>query len=206
MKLETIYNNLVDCINNPSELQILADKIKQAIRLETCYKTSTKKRVNAIKRCASKWNDRPALTGYGICDNYKVVTDSYHLIAIYQEDMPLKLVTNDINEAEKVGKENCINAVYPNLKSIIDFDTSNYNTIEIDYDDIETYYKINKKDAENKPYELNGKYYNIKYLKDIIDVLGTDITVYQSCDDEYRPLYLVNDKNEIGLVLGIKKY
>lgn len=205
MKLETIYNNLVDCIDNPSELQILADKIKQAIRLETCYKTSAKKRVNAIKRCASKWNDRPALTGYGICDNYKVVTDSYHLIAIYQENMPLKLVTNDINEAEKVGKENCINAVYPDVKRIINFDTSNYNTIEIDYDDIESYYKINKKDAENKPYELNGKYYNIKYLKNVIDVLGTDITVYQS-EDTYKPLYLVNDKNEVGLVLGIKKY
>ena len=32
-------------------------------------------------------DNRPALTGYGIFKDYKVVTDSYHLIAIKEDNM-----------------------------------------------------------------------------------------------------------------------
>lgn len=208
MKLETIYNDLVEIMNNEydfSKMIKLKDKLEQAIREETCYKTTSKTRVNAIKRVASKWNDRPALTGYGIYKDYKCVTDSYHLIAIHEENMPLKLVTIDKELADKVGHENCINADYPNMEHIINFDKQYYDEITLDYDDVMQYYKLHKKNAENEPYEINGKYYNIIYLKNVIDVLGTDLTVYQS-KDYFRPMYLMNKDNELGLILGIRKF
>jgi len=208
MKLETIYNDLVDIMNNDMDFMKaikLKDKLEQAIREETCYKTTSKTRVNAIKRIASKYNDRPALTGYGIYKDYKCITDSYHLVAIHEENVPLKLVTTDKELADKVGKENCIYGTYPNMEHIINFDKQYYNEITLDYDDIMQYYKLHRKNAENEPYEINGQYYNIIFLKNVIDVLGTDLTIYQS-DDYYRPMYLVNKDNELGLVLGIRKY
>lgn len=208
MKLETIYNDLVDIMNNEydfSKMIKLKDKLEQAIRENTCYKTTSKTRVNAIKRVASKWNDRPALTGYGIYEDYKCVTDSYHLIAIHEENMPLKLVTTDKELADKVGHENCINGTYPNMEHIINFDKQYYNEITLDYDDIMQYYKLHRKNAKEEPYEINGQYYNITYLKNVIDVLGTDLTIYQP--KEYtRPMYLVNKDNELGLVLGVRIY
>lgn len=208
MKLETIYNDLVDIMNNDMNFEKalkLKEKLEKVIREETCYKTTSKTRVNAIKRVASKIEDRPALNGYGIYKDYKVITDSYHLVAIHEENMPLKLVTIDKELADKVGKENCIYADYPNMEHIINFDKQYYDEITLDYDDVMQYYKLHKKNAENEPYEINGKYYNIIYLKNVIDVLGTDLIVYQS-KDYARPMYLVNKANEIGLVLGIRKY
>ena len=208
MKLETIYNDLVDIMSNEydfSKMIKLKDKLEQAIRENTCYKTTSKTRVNAIKRVASKIEDRPVLTGYGIYKDYKCVTDSYHLIAIHEENMPLKLVTTDKELADKVGHENCINGIYPNMEHVINFDKQYYDEITLDYDDIMQYYKLHKKNAENEPYEINGKYYNIIYLKNVIDVLGTDLTIYQS-KDYFRPMYLMNKDNELGLILGIRKF
>ena len=208
MKLETIYNDLVDIMNNDMDFDKtlkLKEKLEQAIREETCYKTTNKTRVNAIKRVASKLEFRPALTGYGIYKDYKCITDSYHLVAIHEENIPLKLVTTDKELADKVGRENCINATYPNMEHIINFDKQYYNEITLDYDDIMQYYKLHRKNAKEEPYEINGQYYNIIFLKNVIDVLGTDLTIYQS-KDYFRPMYLVNKDNEIGLVLGIRKY
>ena len=208
MKLETIYNDLVEIMNNDMDFMKaikLKDKLEQAIREETCYKTTSKTRVNAIKRIASKSEVRPVLTGYGIYKDYKCITDSYHLVAIHEENIPLKLVTTDKELKDKLGKENCIYATYPNMEHIINFDKQYYNEITLDYDDIMQYYKLHKKNAENEPYEINGQYYNIIYLKNVIDVLGTDLTIYQS-KDYFRPMYLMNKDNELGLVLGIRKH
>lgn len=208
MKLETIYNDLVDIMNNDMNFEKalkLKEKLEKVIREETCYKTTSKTRVNAIKRIASKSKVRPALTGYGIYADYKCVTDSYHLVAIHEENMPLKCVTTDKELADKLGKENCIYGIYPNMEHVINFDKQYYNEITLDYDDVMQYYTLHKKNAENEPYEINGQYYNIIYLKNVIDVLGTDLTVY--LPKEYtRPMYLVNKDNEIGLVLGIRKH
>ena len=209
MKLETIYNDLMEIIKDDmdfTKVLKLKEKLEKAIREETCYKTSSKTRVNAIKRIASKRNDRPALTGYGICEDYKVITDSYHAVMLKDDNIPLKLVTTDIDLANKVGTQNCINANYPDFKGIINFDKNYYKTITLDFDDIAQFYKLHNKNAEKGLYEVDNKFYNIKYLKNIIDVLGTDIIVYVSNDKEYRPLYVENKKGELGLVLPIRKY
>lgn len=208
MKLETIYNDLLEIMKNDMDFEKalkLKEKLEKVIREETCYKTTSKTRVNAIKRVASKWNDRPALTGYGIYEDYKCVTDSYHLIAIHEDNMPLKCVTTDKELVDKLGHENCIYGIYPNMEHIINFDKQYYDTITLDYDDIMSYYKLHKKNAQDEPYEINGNFYNITYLKNAIDVLGTDLVVYLP-KDYLRPMYLVNKDNEIGLILGIKKF
>lgn len=204
MKLETIYGELLEIMKddmNFTKALSLKERLEKAIREETCYKTSSKTRVNAIKRVASKYNDRPALTGYGIYGDYKVVTDSYHLIAIKEDNMPLKLVTTDNELANKVGKENCICADYPRMESILRYDTSNELDM-IDLDDLESFCKMHKKDEEL--YQIGDQFFSPHYVKNVIDVLGKNVKIYYQ--GENRPLFFVNDKYEIGLVIPCKKY
>ena len=209
MKLETIYNDLVEIIRDDmdfTKVLKLKEKLEKAIREETCYKTTSKTRINAIKRVASKRNDRPALTGYGICGDFKCITDSYHAVMLKDDNIPLKLVTTDIDLANKVGINNCINANYPNFKNIINFNKNYYKTITLDFDDIAQFYKLHNKNAEKEPYKIEEQYFNIKYLKNVIDVLGTDLTIYLSSDNENRPIYFENKNGELGLVVPIRKY
>lgn len=205
MKLETIYGELLEIMKNDMDFTkalSLKEKLEKAIREETCYKTTSKTRVNGIKRIASKDNSRPALTGYGIYEDYKCVTDSYHLIAIKEDNMPLKLVTTDKELANKVGKENCIYGTYPNIDNIIRYDTSNELPM-FNLDELEYTYKLGKKD-KNILFKIGEQNFNPKYVKNIVDVLGKDLKLYYQ--GEFKPLFFVNDKNEIGLVLPIKKY
>ena len=205
MKLETIYGELMEIMKNDMDFTkalSLKEKLEKAIREESCYKTTGKTRVNAIKRVASKYNDRPALTGYGIYEDYKCVTDSYHLIAIKEDNMPLKLVTTDNELANKVGKENCINATYPNMENILKYDTSNELGM-FNLDELESTCKMNKKDKDVL-FTIGTQTFNPQYVKNVIDVLGKDVKIY--FQGELRPLFFVNDKDEIGLVLPIKKY
>lgn len=209
MKLETIYNDLNEIIRDDmdfTKVLKLKEKLEKAIREETCYKTTSKTKVDAIKRIASKRKDRPALAGYGICGDYKVITDSYHAVMLKDDNIPLKLVTTDIDLANKVGINNCINANYPNFKNIINFDKNYYKTITLDFDDIAQFYKLHNKNAEKEPYKIEEQYFNIKYLKNVIDVLGTDLTIYLSADNEYRPIYFENKNGELGLVVSMRKY
>ena len=204
MKLEKIYEELLEIMRDDMDFTkalSLKEKLEKAIREETCYKTSNKTRVNAIKRVASKDNSRPVLTGYGIYGDFKCVTDSYHLIAIKEDNMPLKLVTTDSELAKKVGKENCICGNYPNMEMILKYDTSNELSM-IDLDDLESFCKMHKKDKE--VYQIGEQYFNPHYVKNVVDVLGKDLKIYYQ--GKYKPLFFVNDKEEIGLVLPIKKY
>lgn len=204
MKLETIYGELLEIMKNDMDFTkalSLKEKLGKAIREETCYKTSSKTRVNAIKRVASKNDARPVLTGYGIYGDYKCVTDSYHLIAIKEENMPLKLVTTDNELANKVGKENCICGNYPNMEMLLKYDTSNELNM-IDLDDLESFCKMHKKD--NELYKIGEQTFNPHYVKNIVDVLGKNFKIYYQ--GEYKPLFFVNDKEEIGLVLPVKTY
>ena len=205
MKLEKIYEELVNIIKNDMDVTkalALKEKLEKAIREESCYKTTSKTRVNGIKRIASRLEVRPVLTGYGIWKDYKVVTDSRHLIAIYEDNMPLKLVTTDKELANKVGKENCINGVYPNMDNVIRYDTSNELPM-FDLDELEYAYKLGKKDKDVL-FKIGKQNFNPQFVKNIVDVLGKDLKLYYQ--GELKPLFFVNDKNEIGLVLPIKIY
>ena len=184
--------------------------MEKQIRLETSYKQTPKTRVNAIKRVASNRNDRPALTGYSIQNGYKIVTDSYHVIMVHQDEMPLPLVATSeqlqelgIDKEEymnKYSRTSLLNFNYPNMRTFMEYSTE--NEIQIDINDILAFAKLHKKD--DSLYTINGSTYRPKYLKNIIDVLGSDIKCYYQ--GEYKPLYIINSDNEIGMVLPCRKY
>ena len=211
MTIERVYKDLCNAINDNCsfiKLNKLKELIEQDIRENTCYKTTKKTRVNAIKRVASKDDVRPILTGYGIYNDYKVVTDSYHMIIIKQDDMPLKLVTNDAETIKKLGEENCIIGVYPNIEHIIDFNIDNNNEYEefnLDLDNMQLFYKLNKSKLRETPYHIGKLQCNVSYLKNVIDVLGNDSKIYLPKNSDVKPIYIKN-KEEIGLVLPMKTY
>lgn len=195
MKLETIYNELKeivvdeDCFNLPKYLELM-EKLENAIRLETCYKTTSKTRINAIKRVASKDDCRPALQGYGVSGNYKVVTDSYHAILIYQDDMPLELKDN-----------------YPDVSRCIP-EQDGEELPMVDMDDLIAFTKTHKKfDGRNKDnlYKIGDLLVQPQFVKNVIDVLGKDDTKIYFYG-ENRPLKFKNSKGEIGIVLPIRSF
>lgn len=212
MKLETIYKELNDYMKTSdfTKLLRLKEKLEQAVRDETAYKTTSKTRVSAIKKIASHNNVRPALTGYGIQNGYQVVTDSYHLIAIHQDDMPLQLVATadelkelNINLDEWREKHgDVINAHYPDVKSILNY--SDFEELAVDklnMNDITQFIKLHDK---TDVYEFNGAYYQPQFIKNVVDVIGKDFRLFYK--NNTSPLYFVNDNNEIGLVLPVRKY
>lgn len=214
MKLETIYNELTEYVKEQdfAKLQDLMSRIEKAVRTENSYKTTSKTRVNAIKRVASKKDYRPAFKGYSIQNGYRIVTDTWHLIAINQDVMPLPLVATsdelkelgiDLEEyRQKYGMESVLNFNYPNVTHLLNFDKSQEIPM-IDMDDLTSFIKLHKKDEDL--YEINGCHFNPQFIKNIIDVLGAENTkIY--FQGENRPLYFENDKNEIGLVMPCKKY
>ena len=73
----------------------------------------------------------------------------------------------------------------------------------VDLDDLESTCKMGKKD-KGVLFTIGTQTFNPQYVKNVIDVLGTNVKIY--FQGEYKPLFFVNDKNEIGLVLPIKKY
>ena len=71
---------------------------------------------------------------------------------------------------------------------------------------MEQFYKLHKKNAKEETYALDRLNVNIIFLKNVIDVLGTDVDVYISIDNDYKPIVIINKDNEKGIVLPIKKY
>lgn len=215
MKLDTIYNELKYTLELEDSKRVmkqleLLDKIGEAMRKETCYKTTSKTRVNAIKKVASQYNNRPALTGYGIIKDYKVVTDSYHLIAIKEDYMPLPLVATPDKLEElgidkedymnKYGRDSLINAIYPNVEHLLEFNKE--DKLSIDINDLMLFIKKNSKDKK-ATYKVGEQFYNARYLKNIIDIIGSAECYNQGKD---RSLYFTNDNNEVGLVLPCRVF
>lgn len=225
MNIETVYNELRK-ITRGGEVDFLSlnklmEKIETEVRKVTCYKTTSKTRINAIKRVASKDDCRPVLQGYGIYESYKVVTDSYHLIAIKQDDMPIPAVSSNFKDLEEVkqyreehGNNSVINGTYPNLNWVLDGKYKEGTEIQFNVDDFLAFYKLHKNgyDKNSKNYddlykiECNDKvgYFDPKFMKNVLDVIGKDSKVYFT--GEISPLYFVNEKEELGVVLPIRVF
>lgn len=220
MTIETIYNEIKEITKyndiNYIKFVELRDKLEKEIRKNAAYKTTNKTRVNAIKKVASKMEDRLALTGYGICGDYKCVTDSYHAIMIKQDEMPLPLVATDSdleklgidkNEyQEKYGVTAIINATYPNMLNCITLDYDKSNELTLDVNDLIAFIKTNKKEIARKDafYQIGEQNYNPIFVKNVIDVIGIDCKIYFQGD--LKPLYFVNKNEEIGIVLPVRKF
>ena len=213
MNIETIYNEIKEITKNGDinylKFVKLREKLEEEIRKTSCYKTTNKTRINAIKKVASKMEDRKALMGYGICNEYKVVTDSYHMIMIKQDEMPLPLVaTDDVLKKNGIDKNKYINkygessiicATYPNVSWIKNYDMSNELTLDVN--DLMAFINTHK-DDKKALYKIGDYNYQARFIKNVIDVIGEKCKIY--FQGENKPLYFINENNEIGIVLPIR--
>lgn len=201
LKLEIIYNRIKDNIGNKENLEKLLEDIKQAMREEVSLKHNSRARVNGIKRVASKLDIRPVLQGFGDIGEFKVVTDSYHAIFIKEDNMPLENKTEGYPNMEFVMN-------YERIDKGSIYESNESNEIKLNLKNILTHAKINNtiKKAEENLIEIGKYYYNVRYIKNIIDVLGVESLKAWEQSVSYKGLYFDNDKGEIGLVLPVRKY
>jgi hypothetical protein len=178
---------------NNREIDKLKELLEGTIRDNIAIKSNSKTRISAIKKLQkiNEKNGRYALLGYGKIKDLYAFTDSYRLYFL----------------KDNLGYEE--NIKFPSMDSFVEFDKSDDKIINLDLEDILYFYKTHKskEDIKNNPYKIKGidkQGYNIEYLKEMIDTLGTNLKVYNQ--GELRPLYFINDKEEIGLLLPIKLY
>ena len=71
---------------------------------------------------------------------------------------------------------------------------------------LKAFYKLNnkEKDIEKRLYDINGSNYDIKLLKNVIDIIGETEKVYYLGNTS--PLYFENNEGEIGLVLPVRTF
>lgn len=204
MKKENILQEIKKGLEDKTILDNLIKRLEQDIRDETSYKTTSKTKVNAIKRIAKKDNIRPILNGYHIADDgmYEF-TDSYRAYRIKPIDMPLQ-------SDEDIIKELDLKIKYPEIKhffkDMFDYDEE----VKIDLDDITAVYKMRNKrqDQEKTTYTLKSRSYkvnvSIEYLKDTIDIMGADTRLFLT--GEKTPVQFENKDNEIAILLPFITY
>lgn len=188
MKNETIYKKLIEIkeSNNFIKLDELIKELEKDIRKNTAYKRNSKARVNAIARMFKNYKGSQTLTDHyyyndNVLDKY-YFTDSYQLYCL-----------NDSLEYPQAEK---------NINSISHFFDSMPldNEILIDQDEVLANIKM-KIDS----YKINNNYsFKNEYLKSIFDILGSDITIYLSNDNE--KLYAKNNDGELALILAQRTY
>lgn len=170
------------------KIEELEKVLKEEIRKGIALKTNSKSRISAVNKL-QKYNAKHGqlnLLNTRKINNYYTFTDSYRMYFL-----------ND-----SLGYHE--NDKFPDTTSFTSFDRS--NIVDIDVNDIiYTYKTLPSKEYKEKPYFISGidyQGYNVEYLKEVIDVLGTDLRVYNMGNS--KPLYFVNDKEEIALILPIK--
>lgn len=185
-------------------------------------KPSEKKKISAIQKILNVYKDiRPVLSGFTRIGNQLAFTDSYRAFFLNDEYLPFDYVASSDESEEStknyINKYNLkqINGVYPDLKHIRyralqNFDNTEKITINLNNFLIK-YKTINKKDKEQAIFGIQKKdgtiiYYDANYLKSAIDILEINKDFKIKCTKSDEPLYIFNDKNEIGLLLPIRKY
>lgn len=146
-----------------------------------------KQRENALKRIIknAKYDN---FKGYQPYNDFKIVTDKYCLVAIKEEDMT----------PFEVMQAKC------DYVWLLTYDTS--NQVQVNYEDLKAFYKLNnkEKDIGKRLYSINGSKYDIKLLKNVIDIIGETEKVYYLGNTS--PLYFENNEGEIGLVLPVRTF
>ena len=146
-----------------------------------------KQRENALKRIIKRVQ-YDNFKGYQPYNDFKIVTDKFCLVAIKEEDMtPFEVMQ----------------AKYDYLW-LLTYDTS--NQVQVNYEDLKAFYKLNnkEKDLGKRLYNINGCNYDIKLLKNVIDIIGETEKVYYLGNTS--PLYFENNEGEIGLVLPVRTF
>ena len=163
---------------NISIILDLKEKLIEDIRKESAYKTNSKSRVNAIAKI-QKENTKRAVqfyNGYSLYDDKYLFTNTFYAV-----------ILND-----NLGYENN-NKI---LGKVIPTDLSYYNNVEIDFNELMLKYKT------KEDYIINGIYFDSNYLKQVVDIMGTDSNFMIR---DYV-LYVENKDNEKAILMGKRKF
>lgn len=201
MKLENIYNKLNNINENENfiEVKLLLEEIKQAILEESCLKTTSKSKINAIKRVLKNVDDFKAVyKGWKKYGEYKVICDGYQLYMMKNVDIPAKEVVEEIPEGE--NKENYILGAYLNVENI--FPEQYSERINLDTKEILTAVKTKQDMIKITTENNNIVYANPLYIKNAIEILGENVKIYYT--GEIKPIVFENEEGEKGMVLPIR--
>lgn len=202
MKLENVYNklnNINEEIEN-KEIKALLEQIRQAIKEESCLKTTSKSKINAIKRVLkSVENATPIYMGWKKYEEYKVICNGFELYMINSDvDIPAKEVVTKLPEG--ANENDYILGEYLNVKRIF---PSEYNE-KINLDIAEVLAATKTKEHMIKLEGENGGivYANPFFIKNALDILGKDMTLYYT--GKIYPIVIENDKGEKGIILPVR--
>lgn len=202
MKLENIYNKLNN-INNEienEEIKKLLEQIRQAIKEESCLKTTSKTKINGIKRVLRSVEDAtPIYTGWKKYEEYKVICNGFELYMMNNDvDIPAKEVVTEVPKG--ANEDDYILGEYLNVKGVF---PSEYNE-KINMDIAEVLAATKTKEHMIKLKGENGGivYANPFFIKNALDILGKNITLYYT--GKIYPIVIENDKGEKGMILPVR--
>lgn len=164
----------------------LEELLVEEIRKGTAIKSNKTSRISAIKSL-QKYNEkygRSNLTGCGSYDSKYSFTDSY-----------MVFILND-----NLGYE--VNEKMPDLKYLMNRYLSNKELIYIDCKTLMEY--VNLKENYRNDYFKENISFDYKRLKSCISIMGKDCKLYAS--EDKNAIIFINEKEEIGLLLGARKY
>lgn len=210
MRNEKILLELNNYLKENDEviLNKLIEKLEKDIRENAAYKGSNRTKIATIKRIC-KVKDRPVLNGFSRVGDKIVFTDGYRLFRINNIDMPIKEVLEEDKITKDVNKKDYIIGTYPNINNImIDYDKFKGEEVFLDIKNIMYNYKTRDiKNKEKNLYIIKLKDYeialDIQYLKEMFDILGTDLIV--RANGEHKAIYMENNQGENGILLPIRR-
>lgn len=189
-------------------LKNLMENLEKDIRECAAYKGSSRTKIATIKRIC-KVKGRPVLNGFRRVDNKIVFTDGYRLFRINPIDMPIKEVLKEEEITKDMNEKDYIIGQYPNINNIMcSYDKFKGEEISLNVADVMYHYKT--RDIKNKDknlYIIKLKDYevalNVQFLKEMFDILGTDLTV--RANGEHQAIYMENNQGENGILLPIRR-
>lgn len=198
MKIENIYNKLkkINDEKNFVAIDLLLREIKQAILEESCLKTTSRTKINAIKRVLN--NDRGIYAGWKKYNDSKVICNGFELYMIKNVDIPAKEVVEVI--PKNANKDDYIVGNYLNIEYV--FPQEYTEKIKINIKEILTAVKLKERMIKLFTEKNNIVYADSKYLKDAIDILGENVEVYYT--GQKAPIVFENENGEKGIVLPIR--
>jgi hypothetical protein len=198
MKIENIYNKLkkINDEKNFVAIDLLLREIKQAILEESCLKTTSRTKINAIKRVLN--NDYGIYAGWKKYNDSKVICNGFELYMIKNTDIPAKEVVEVI--PKNANKDDYIVGNYLNIEYV--FPQEYTEKIKINRKEILTAVKLKERMIKLFTEKNNVVYADSKYLKDAIDILGENVEVYYT--GQKAPIVFENENGEKGIVLPIR--
>lgn len=228
LKLESIsielkkYNQEVNHIF----IKELIDMIDQEVKEQTAAtKPSEKKQLAAIKKYLNRIPEsRPILKTWSPFGNNQLVfTNSYSLIILNKKTLPFKVsFAGDVTPEKQdqfikennIEKKDVVPGCYPNIKNILPDEMEQLDTLKLDVESFNAWYKVqDKKALKNKDVlynlsdDLNPYTVDAILLKELVDILQLKNKVCIEYYGSIKPCIIRTEAGKnIGLLLPVKKY